>query len=150
MKPEGIVVRGRFEVVVVLLRSLDVVLIEEMVLAGVRTLAAVVGAERYEFAGEFVDILSFYLRSGYMFLFPIYNSPMGTEVITVVTMPRAGVSSRVVLIAYTVCSVSLKIDFCIQPEYLVRAREKFKDCIIRKFQGCCRYVKVEAVDVRYE
>lgn len=31
---------------------------DEMVLAGVRTLAAVVGAERYEVAGELVVILS--------------------------------------------------------------------------------------------
>lgn len=45
-------VRGQVEVVL----SLDV-LIEEVVLAGVRTLAAVVGAERYEAAGEFVVIL---------------------------------------------------------------------------------------------
>jgi hypothetical protein len=59
---------------------LDVDLIEdEMVLAGVRTLAAVVGAERNEFAGEFVDILSFDLRSGYIFLFRIYSLPMGLK-----------------------------------------------------------------------
>lgn len=59
-------VRGRVEVVVL---SLDVRI--EVVLAGVRTLAAVVGAERNEVAGELVVILNFDLGSGYMFLFRI-------------------------------------------------------------------------------
>lgn len=68
-------VRGR----VLVEGSLDVVRIEEMVLAGVRTLAAVVGAERNEFAGEFVDILSLGLRSGYIFLLRIYSIPMGLK-----------------------------------------------------------------------
>lgn len=73
-------VRGRVEAEVVLLGSLDVVLIEdEMVVAGVRTLAAVVGAERNEFAGEFVDILSFDLRPSHIFSFRIHSIPLGLK-----------------------------------------------------------------------
>lgn len=79
-------VRGRVEVVL----SLDD-LIEEVVLVGVRMLAAVVGAERKEAAGELVLILTFGLSAVYMFLFRIYSIPMGLSRVVVV-MPSAGCS----------------------------------------------------------
>jgi hypothetical protein len=66
-------------------------LIEEVVLVGVRMLAAVVGAERKEAAGELVLILTFGLSAVYMFLFRIYSIPMGLSRVVVV-MPSAGCS----------------------------------------------------------